>query len=67
MRRDVPHIASVAPRRLYFVADGAPAHGIAGIWVQSLITYLTLHSNTSEPHQEIAFRLWPDSSEVQAQ
>ena len=34
---------------------------------QSLLVYLLLHHNAPQPRQHIAFRLWPDSTEKQAQ
>ncbi len=34
--------------------------------LQSLLAYLVLHRQTPQPRQQIAFLLWPDSSEGQA-
>src|SRR5215510_12957023 len=34
--------------------------------LQSLLAYLALHREESQPRQRLAFLLWPDSSESQA-
>src|SRR5688572_17204933 len=35
--------------------------------VESLLAYLLLHREAPQPRQRLAFRLWPDSTEPQAQ
>ncbi len=34
--------------------------------LQSLVTYLVLHRDSPQPRQQLAFLLWPDSTEAQA-
>src|SRR5438105_3671881 len=46
--------------------DGNPV-ALESARAESLLAYLLLHRETSHRRQRLAFLLWPDSSETQAQ
>jgi DNA-binding SARP family transcriptional activator len=43
-----------------------PVTGVTQARVQALLAYLTLHRDTVQTRQHLAFRFWPESSESQA-
>lgn len=45
---------------------GAVITTVTSIRQQALITYMALHADAPQPRQQVAFQLWPDSSEPQA-
>src|SRR5262245_44301179 len=47
-------------------ADGAGLAGVIAPRVQSLIAYLALHRQSAFSRHQLAFLLWPESSEEQA-
>src|SRR5512137_2355951 len=46
--------------------DDAPLTAVNTPRLQSLLAYLVLHRDAPQPRQQLAFLLWPDSSESQA-
>ena len=46
--------------------DNYPVDGLKSAKTQLLLGYLFLHPLISHPRRQIAFRLWPESSESQA-
>ena len=48
------------------VHDGALVTSVNTARLQSLLAYLLLHRHAPQPRQQIAFALWPDSSEARA-
>jgi DNA-binding SARP family transcriptional activator len=46
--------------------EGAPI-AIASPRLQALLAYLALHRGKPQPRRQLAFLLWPDASEAQAQ
>lgn len=46
--------------------DGTPVTGVSTPRLQSLFAYLVLHRDAPQPRRQLAFLLWPDSSEAQA-
>ena len=48
------------------VYNDAPLTGVNSPRLQSLLAYLILHADTPRPRQQLAFLLWPDTSEPQA-
>jgi DNA-binding SARP family transcriptional activator len=48
------------------VYDGTPLTTVNAPRLQSLLAYLTLHRDASQSHSNLAFLLWPDSTEAQA-
>ena len=51
---------------LEVVHDGAAVATLASPRLQALFAYLLLHRATPQPRRQVAFLLWPDSSESQA-
>src|SRR5438128_311736 len=50
------------------IEDGSiPLTGVNSARLQSLLAYLLLHRGVRESRAHLAFRLWPDSRESQAQ
>lgn len=47
--------------------EGSPLAGFDAPRLQSLLTYLLLHRDAPQSRKHLAFQLWPDSSEKQAQ
>jgi predicted ATPase/DNA-binding SARP family transcriptional activator/Tfp pilus assembly protein PilF len=47
--------------------DGAPLAGLSSARLQSLLAYLLLHRDAPQARAHAAFRIWPDTSEAQAQ
>src|SRR5882672_7946913 len=45
---------------------GSPVTAVNTNRLQSLIAYLILHGDTPQPREQLAFVLWPASSESQA-
>src|SRR6478672_8927048 len=45
---------------------GRPVTAVNTIRLHSLIAYLILHGDTPQPREQLAFMLWPASSESQA-
>lgn len=52
--------------RFDLTCDGESLTGVIPKRLQSLIAYLVIHRNLPQLRQQIAFQLWPDSSESQA-
>ena len=48
------------------VYGGEPVAGIDSPRLQSLVAYLALHRDLPQPRRQLAYLLWPDSSEAQA-
>ena len=48
------------------LSEGQPLGGLASPRLQSLVAYLVLHRDAPQPRRQLAFLLWPDSSEDQA-
>jgi predicted ATPase/DNA-binding SARP family transcriptional activator len=48
------------------VSADAPVSPIHSPRVQALLAYLVLHRATPQPRQQLAFLLWPDTSDAQA-
>jgi len=48
------------------LCDDAPLTTVNTPRLQSLLAYLVLHRDVPQPRQQLAFLLWPDSSESQA-
>lgn len=48
------------------IHNGQPLTTISADRQQTLLAYLLLHRHAPQPRQQIAFILWPDSSEAQA-
>ncbi|HMN60968.1 MAG TPA: BTAD domain-containing putative transcriptional regulator [Anaerolinea sp.] len=46
--------------------DGQPVYGFDSFRLQSLFAYIVLHPQAPIPRRQIAFLLWPDSTEEQA-
>jgi DNA-binding SARP family transcriptional activator len=46
--------------------EGAAVAAVSRARLQSLLVYLVLHRNASQPRRQLAFLLWPDSSEAHA-
>jgi DNA-binding SARP family transcriptional activator len=51
----------------YLAYDQAPLEVIDSPIQQSLLTFLLIHQDTPQPRQRLAFHLWPDTPEAQAQ
>lgn len=49
------------------VVGGKPVASVQTPRLQSLLAYLVLHRSTPQPRQRLAFLLWPDTSDAQAQ
>ena len=47
--------------------DDKPVDGLYQPRLQSLLAYLALHPHLPQPRHQIAYLIWPDSSEQQAQ
>jgi non-specific serine/threonine protein kinase len=47
-------------------ATETPLNQLPAPRLQALLAYLVLHRDTSQPRQQLAFLLWPDTSEAQA-
>jgi predicted ATPase/DNA-binding SARP family transcriptional activator/Tfp pilus assembly protein PilF len=47
--------------------DGAPLAGLSSARLQSLLAYLLLHRGAPQARAHVAFQIWPDTSEAQAQ
>jgi DNA-binding SARP family transcriptional activator len=48
-------------------SDGTPVTRVNTPRLQSLLAYLVLHRHAPQSRNHLAFLLWPDSSEAQAQ
>jgi len=48
------------------VYNNAPVIGVNPARLQSLLAYLILHADSPQSRQQIAFLLWPDTTESQA-
>ncbi len=48
------------------LCDGTPVNGVDTLRLQSLLAYLVLHAGAPLARQQVAFSLWPDSSEAHA-
>jgi DNA-binding SARP family transcriptional activator len=46
--------------------DDRPAPGLGSARAESLLAYLLLHRDAPQPREQLAFRLWPESTESQA-
>jgi DNA-binding SARP family transcriptional activator len=46
--------------------NGEPITAVDRVRLQSVLAYLLLRSQTRQSRQQVAFQLWPDSSEEQA-
>jgi DNA-binding SARP family transcriptional activator len=49
-----------------FIYAGKPPAALNSPRAQSFLAYLLLHRGTAQPRQQLAFLLWPESSEAQA-
>ena len=50
----------------HLVYDSRPVDTVTNSRMQSLLAYLILHRETSQPRQRLACLFWPDSNEAQA-
>jgi len=48
------------------VYNNAPVMGVNSARLQSLLAYLILHADSPQSRQQVAFLLWPDTTESQA-
>ena len=46
--------------------DGRPVPSVGSARAESLLAYLLLHRDAPHPREQLAFLLWPDSTETQA-
>ena len=50
----------------YFNYNGQPLESLGTIRLQSLLAYLLIHHDIPQSRRELAYQLWPNSSETSA-